>query len=183
MVLARYYISHSFCSFSQNNFSSNHPIREQIHSLAHDVLISSEKADERVLYLAGAIFQSLFEALHSELRRTQSQGQGQFMMGSASGSASVQRAEALLKRAFVLCKHPLVAEIELHRSSSSGSSINNIITENSIKSSSGDNDKSIKTKDIGVKMVMARMAMSSVMELMRFVEGVRQRLAQVSTSY
>ena len=66
-------------------------------------------------------------------------------------------------------------------SSRRGSSTSTSSSTSSSGSSSG--SSGVKgVKEIGVKMLLARLGLSAAMDSMRFIESVRQRLAQVTVS-
>jgi hypothetical protein len=72
--------------------------REQLHTLAKEVLMPLEEADARVGFLAGAVFESLMEAALEESRRM-----------------NTDRIDLILKRAYNMYRHPLLVTLDATR--------------------------------------------------------------------
>lgn len=124
-------------------------LRQQVQTLAQDLSLSAEEADERTGYLGGAVFESLLETALEEHRRM-----------------SVDRAELAMLRAYALCRHPLLTATSAARpppSSSSSSPPPPAVV-------MGD-----ETLDVGVKMTLARLGTARLSEVMRLTEVLRSR--------
>lgn len=65
--------------------------RTQVRELAEDVMMTTEQGEQRTVYLAAAVFESLLETALEESRRLNN-----------------DRAEVLVRRAYSLSKHPLM---------------------------------------------------------------------------
>jgi len=130
-------------------------LRQQVQTLAQDLSLSADEADERTGYLGGAVFESLLETALEEHRRM-----------------SVDRAELAMLRAYALCRHPLLTATSAARSSSPSSP-------SSSSSSSSSSSPAVvvgdETLDVGVKMTLARLGTARLSEVMRLTEVLRSR--------
>jgi len=68
---------------------------KQLETLASDVLMSQEAAEERTMLLAGAVFQSIIETSLEENKRM-----------------NEDRAESLLQKAYTMYRHPLLVHLQ-----------------------------------------------------------------------
>jgi len=109
--------------------------------------LSNGQAEQRTVYLAAAVFESLLEAALDESRRL-----------------NADRAEQLVRRAHALSKHPLLLLLPAAPSDAAAGA-------------SGLGGTVGQMVDVGVKMVSARLGAAPVVEMMRLLEGVRARLS------